>query len=224
MPRTTDDNTAVFRDRREAGRRLAGELAGYAGRDDVVVLALPRGGVPVARQIAEALGAPLDVLVVRKLGAPFQPELALGAVATGGIRVLNEELWSQVRVPREVLEEVTAREREELLRRERTYRGDREPLDVRGRIVVLVDDGVATGSTLKAAIRALKEREPARIVVAVPVAAADSAAGLEREVDELVCLLRPRAFFGVSQWYERFPQLSDEDVRRLLSGERSGDG
>lgn len=214
-----DDVELIFRDREDAGRRLAEELRGYAGRDDVVVLALPRGGVPVARRIADALGAPLDVLLVRKLGAPFQPELALGAVATGGVRILNEELLGQVPVPDEELEEVTAREREELERRERAYRGDREPVPVEGRTVILVDDGVATGSTLRAAIRSLRKRAPARIVAAVPVAPAGSAASLAEEVDELVCVQTPTSFFGISQWYERFPQLSDEAVRELLAGD-----
>lgn len=213
------DVELIFRDRADAGRRLAEELRGYAGRDDVVVLALPRGGVPVGRRIADALGAPLDVLLVRKLGAPFQPELALGAVATGGIRILNQELLGQVRVPDEEMEEVTARERAELERREQAYRGDREPLPVEGRTVILVDDGVATGSTLRAAIRCLRERAPARIVAAVPVAPAESAASLAEEVDELVCVLTPASFFGISQWYERFPQLSDDEVRELLAGD-----
>lgn len=213
------DVELIFRDRADAGRRLAEELRGYAGRDDVVVLALPRGGVPVGRRIADALGAPLDVLLVRKLGAPFQPELALGAVATGGIRILNQELLGQVRVPDEEMEEVTARERAELERREQAYRGDREPLPVEGRTVILVDDGVATGSTLRAAIRSLRERAPARIVAAVPVAPAESSASLAEEVDELVCVLTPASFFGISQWYERFPQLSDDEVRELLAGD-----
>lgn len=213
------DVELIFRDRADAGRRLAEELRGYAGRDDVVVLALPRGGVPVGRRIADALGAPLDVLLVRKLGAPFQPELALGAVATGGIRILNQELLGRVRVPDEEMEEVTARERAELERREQAYRGDREPLPVEGRTVILVDDGVATGSTLRAAIRSLRERAPARIVAAVPVAPAESAASLAEEVDELVCVLTPASFFGISQSYERFPQLSDDEVRELLAGD-----
>lgn len=208
----------LFRDRVEAGRRLAERLDGYAGRSDVVVLALPRGGVPVGREVADALDAPLDVLVVRKLGAPFQPELALGAVATGGVRILNERLLDEIRVPEEVLEEVTARERRELERREAAYREDREPVPVEGKTVVLVDDGVATGSTLRAAVASLRERGPARIVVAVPVAAAETAAALEEEVDELVCPLTPEAFFGISEWYRRFPQVSDEEVRGLLGG------
>lgn len=214
-----DDVDLVFRDRADAGRRLAEELRHYAGREDVVVLALPRGGVPVGRRIADALHAPLDVVLVRKLGAPFQPELALGAVATGGVRILNEEVLGQVPVPDEELEKVTAREREELERRERVYRGDREPVPVEGRTVILVDDGVATGSTLRAAIQSLRRRRPARIVAAVPVAPADSAASLREEVDELVCVLTPVSFFGISQWYERFPQLSDEAVRELLAGD-----
>lgn len=212
------EEVLIYRDRTEAGRRLARELETYEGREDVVVLALPRGGLPVGRAVADALDAPLDVLLVRKLGAPFQPELALGAVATGGIRILNENLLRQVRVPDEELEEVTAREWEELERRERAYRGDREPLPVEGRTVIVVDDGVATGSTLRAAVRSLRERGPARIVAAVPVAPADSARELAGEVDEFVCPLTPTTFFGISRWYERFPQLSDDRVRELLAG------
>lgn len=210
----------LYRDRAEAGRRLAERLDGYAGRSDVVVLALPRGGVPVGREVADALGVPLDVLVVRKLGAPSQPELALGAVATGGVRILNQRLLREVRVPEDVLEEVTARERRELERREAAYREDREPVPVGGRTVIVVDDGVATGSTLRAAVASLRERGPARIVVAVPVAAAETAAALEEEVDELVCPLTPEAFFGISEWYRRFDQVPDEEVRRLLAGAR----
>lgn len=209
-----------FHDRVDAGRRLATELEGYAGRSDIVVLALPRGGVPVAREIADALEAPLDVLLVRKLGAPFQPELALGAVATGGVRIVNEKLLREISVPEEVLDEVTEREREELARREEAYRQGREPVPVEGRIVIVVDDGVATGSTFRAAIQSLRERGPARIVAAVPVAPVESAASLEEVVDNLVCLVTPTTFFGISEWYERFPQVSDETVCSFLAGAR----
>jgi putative phosphoribosyl transferase len=212
------DEGDVFRDRVDAGRRLADALGGYAGRSDVVVLALPRGGVPVAREVADALGAPLDVLLVRKLGYPPQPELALGAVASGGVRVLNEDLLRLVRVRSEEIDEVTARELEELDRRERAYRGDRSPVPVEGRTVIVVDDGMATGSTLRAAVQTLRERAPSRIVAAVPVAPPETAAALEEVVDELVCLLTPAVFFGISQWYERFPQLSDDAVREALEG------
>lgn len=221
MSRRPAEGLGPFPDREAAGRRLAAELAAYAGRPDVVVLGLPRGGIPVAREVADALDAPLDVLLVRKLGAPFQPELALGAVASGGVRVLNEELFGRIRIPEEVLEEVTGRERRELERRERAYRGSREPLPVAGRTVILVDDGVATGSTLRAALRSLRAREPARVVLAVPVGPPESIEALEEEADEVVCLLTPEAFFGVGQWYVEFPQLSDEEVARLLGAPRA---
>jgi len=206
-----------FRDRVEAGRRLAADLTQYAHRPDVVVLALPRGGVPVAYEVARALGAPLDIFVVRKLGVPGHEEVAMGAVATGGIRVLNDALVRSLGIPRDVIEAVTAREREELARRERLYRGNRAPVDVRGRTVILVDDGLATGATMHAAIRALRQQQPARIVVAVPTASPETCDELKRVVDEVVCATTPDPFYAVGLWYEDFSQTTDEEVRELLA-------
>src|SRR6266403_900089 len=180
-----------FRDRREAGRLLAAKLTAYANRPDVIVLALPRGGVPVAYEVARALGAPLDVFVVRKLGVPGYEELAMGAVATGGVRVLNDQLVNRLGIPEHIIDAVAARERRELARRERLYRGDRPPPDVRGRTVILIDDGLATGSTMRAAIAALRQQHPARIVVAVPVGAPETCAEFQDEADEAICALTP---------------------------------
>jgi predicted phosphoribosyltransferase len=205
-----------FRDRTEAGQRLAAELGRYAGRTDVLVLALPRGGVPVAYEVARALDAPLDVFLVRKLGTPGQEELAMGAVASGGVRVLNESVVRGLRVPPRVIDAVAARELRELARRERLYRGDRPPPDVRGRTVILVDDGLATGSTMLAAVRALRQLGPARAVVAVPVAAPETCAALRGEVDEMVCAVTPDPFYAVGVWYDDFAQTSDDEVRDLL--------
>ena len=209
-------NGRIFRDRADAGRRLAERLAAYAARDDVTVLALPRGGVPVAYEVARALGAPLDVLVVRKLGVPGYEELAMGALASGGVRVLNPEVVRQLRIPPQVIEAQTARESDELDRRERLYRGDRPPLDVGGRTVIVVDDGIATGATLRAGIRALRELRPARIVVAAPAGAAESCRMLAAEADEVVCLQQPDPFLAVAGVYASFPQTSDAEVRSLL--------
>jgi predicted phosphoribosyltransferase len=212
--------TGRFRDRADAGRRLAERLREYAGRDDVVVLALPRGGVPVAFEIATALDAPLDVFVVRKLGAPGHEELALGAIAGGGTRVLNRQAIEAIGIPAERIEAIDAKERRELERREHAYRGDRPPPDVAGRTVILVDDGLATGSTMRAAVEALREDEPARIVVAVPVADAAVCSDLRARADEAVCLLTPSPLVAVGQWYDDFTQTSDAEVRELL-GEAS---
>jgi predicted phosphoribosyltransferase len=204
-----------FRDRRQAGRMLGERLAErYAGRRDAVVLGLPRGGVPVARVIADALGAPLDVLVVRKLGFPPQPELAMGAIATGGVRVLHEDVAGLVGP--DVLEQVTRREQDELDRRERAFRGDRAPLDVEGRLVILVDDGVATGSTVRAAIQAVRARGARRIVLAIPTAPPSTVEELGGEADEVVCLMTPEPFVAIGRWYEDFSQLSDDEVRAHL--------
>jgi predicted phosphoribosyltransferase len=205
-----------FRDRIEAGRMLAEALRGYANRDDVVVLALPRGGVPVGYEVAKALNAPLDVFVVRKLGLPGQEELAMGAIASGGARVLNTELIRALSIPDEVVEEVTREEQRELERREREYRDGRPPIDVRGRTVILVDDGLATGSSMRAAVLALKQKEPREIVVAVPVAPRQSCMELELVADRVVCAVTPEPFWGVGQWYGDFSQTSDEEVRELL--------
>jgi erythromycin esterase-like protein/predicted phosphoribosyltransferase len=207
----------TFRDRRDAGRQLAAKLAGYAGRPNVLVLALPRGGVPVGYEVARALGAPLDVFVVRKLGVPGYEEVAMGAVATGGVRVLNDDIVAGLRIPDYLIDAVAERELEELARRERIYRGGRPPPDVRGRTVILVDDGLATGATMLAAIRALRKLQPARIVVAVPIAAHDTCEALRAEVDEVICAITPEPFDAVGRWYEDFSQTSDEEVRALLT-------
>jgi putative phosphoribosyl transferase len=205
-----------FANRTEAGRSLAAKLGAYADRADVLVLGLPRGGVPVAYEVARALHAPLDVFIVRKLGFPGHEELAMGAIATGGVRVLNQEVMSYVDLPDEVIEEVTNREREELQRRERLYRGQRPPPDVQGRIVILVDDGLATGSTMRAAALALRQMRPQKIVVAVPVGAPETCDEFRDEVDEVVCALTPERFVAVGFWYADFSQTTDEEVRELL--------
>jgi putative phosphoribosyl transferase len=205
----------LFRDRFDAGRRLAARLTHYADREDVVVLALPRGGVPVGHEVAEALGAPLDVFLVRKLGTPGHAELALGAIASGGVRVLNEQVVRMLR-PSEVIARVEEAERRELERREREYRGGRSPLDVRGKVVILVDDGLATGSTMRAAVAALRRLGPSRIVVAVPVGAPDTCEEFAGEADEAICATEPEPFYAVGMWYEDFSQTTDEEVRELL--------
>jgi predicted phosphoribosyltransferase len=207
----------MFRDRREAGQLLATALSRYAGRPDVVVLALPRGGVPVAYEVAQALGAPLDVFVVRKLGVPGHEELAMGAVATPGVRVLNEEVVRGLGIPARMIEAVAVREQAELARRERLYRGDRPPVDVHGRTVILVDDGLATGASIHAAIQALRQRQPARIVVAVPIAAPDRCEALKDQVDDVVCAVTPEPFHAVGLWYDDFSQTTDDEVRELLA-------
>jgi putative phosphoribosyl transferase len=201
-----------FRDRRDAGRQLAARLIHFARRPDAIVLALPRGGVPVGYEVADALGLPLDVFMVRKLGTPGQEELAMGAVASGGIRVLNERVIRARQLSESEIEEVESRALRELERREREYRGGRPPLDVRGRVVILVDDGLATGSTMHAAVAALRRLDPARIVVAVPVGAAEVCG----EFEETVCARVPESFTAVGAWYEDFSQTTDEEVRALL--------
>jgi predicted phosphoribosyltransferase len=205
-----------FRDRADAGRRLAAALQRYAGRPDVLVLALPRGGVPVAYEVARALGVPLDVFVVRKLGLPGQPELAMGAIATGGVRVINPAVVESLGIPPHVIDAVAVREQTELERRERAYRGSRPAPDVTGRTVILVDDGLATGATMRAAIMALRSQDPSRVVVAVPTAASETCEDLRDEVDELVCAETPPMFDAVGQSYDDFSETSDEDVRELL--------
>src|SRR5207302_345843 len=186
-------------------------------RPDVLVLALPRGGVPVAYEVAHRLGAPLDVFVVRKLGVPGYEELAMGAVATGGVRVLNDQIVERLGLPEYVIDAVAAREHQELARRERLYRGGRPPPDVRGRTVILVDDGLATGATMRAAIMALRQLQPARIVVAVPTASPDTCKELKAEADDVVCAITPEPFLAVGHWYEDFSQTTDEEVRDLLA-------
>ncbi len=209
--------TPIFRDRSEAGRQLAAKASAYANRPNVVVLALPRGGVPVAYEVARALGAPLDVYVVRKLGVPGYEELAMGAIATGGVRVLNREVVDYLHIPPYFIDTVAHQEEEELKRRERLYRGSRPPPDVRGRTVVLVDDGLATGSTMQAAIEALRQQQPARIVVAVPVASRNTCEMIKAHADEVICAITPEPFLAVGRWYEDFSQTSDEEVRELLA-------
>ena len=206
-----------FRDRREAGRLLAAQLAAYAHRPDVLVLGLPRGGVPVAYEVARTLGVPLDIFLVRKLGVPGYEELAMGAVATGGVRVLNEQVVNGLRIPDHVIDAVAAQEQEEMRRRERLYRDGRHSPDVRGRTVILVDDGLATGSTMHAAIQALRQQQPARIVVAVPIASPEACEALKYEADEVICLLTPEPFDAVGRWYEDFSQTTDDEVRDLLA-------
>jgi predicted phosphoribosyltransferase len=206
----------IFHDRTEAGRHLAAELRKYAGRPDVLVLALPRGGVPVAFEVAQALRAPLDVFLVRKLGVPGHEELAMGAVASGGVRVLNETVVGKLGIPDEVIDAVTAEEGQELERRERAYRGGRPAPDVRGRVVILVDDGLATGSTMRAAVVALRQQSPSRIVVAVPVGAPETCAEFQDEADESICARTPEPFYAVGLWYRDFSQTTDEEVGELL--------
>jgi len=205
-----------FEDRVEAGQILASQLRAYADRVDVVVLALPRGGVPVGFEIAQALRAPLDVMIVRKLGVPGHEELALGAIASGGVRVLNRRLVEELALSAGTIEAIARRQQVELERQEKLYRGDRPPMDVARQVVILVDDGIATGSTMRAAIQALRQQEPARIVLAVPVAPPSVCVEMEGMADELLCLAQPTGFFAVGQWYRDFSQTTDEQVRNLL--------
>ncbi len=209
----------VFEDRAQAGRRLAEKLAPYRD-ENPIVLALPRGGVPVGAEVARSLGAPLDVFVARKLGAPGQPELGIGAVAQGGARVLNERIVEHIGVPEDYLERITQRELGEVERRLRLLRGDRPEPEVEGRTAILVDDGLATGVTARAAIKALREKHPRRLVLAVPVCAPQTAELLAPEVDDLVCLQMPEDFMAVGLWYRDFEQVSDEEVVRLLENTR----
>lgn len=206
-----------FRNRTEAGRLLAERLRDYAGRDDVLVLALPRGGVPVGYEIAKALDAPLDVFVVRKVGLPGQEELAMGAIASGGVLVLDQHLIQMLGIGQEQLDRAVAAEMRELERREAAYRGDREPPELEGKTVILVDDGLATGATMQAAAIAVRRRNPAKIVVAVPVAAAETCEAFRDIVDEIICGVTPRPFHAVGLWYDDFSQTSDEEVRELLA-------
>jgi predicted phosphoribosyltransferase len=210
----------AFRDRHEAGAELAGRLEPLKGRSGVVVLALPRGGVPVACEVARSLGAPLDVLVVRKLGVPGRRELAMGAVASGNVIVLDQRVIAWYRIASAVIDDVVREERAELERRERAYRRGRDPIEVQDRLVVLIDDGLATGSTMKAAVEAVRARKPTGIIVAVPVGAPETCRQFEGLVDEIICARMPRHFAAVGDWYSDFSQTTDEEVQALL-GERA---
>lgn len=205
-----------FKDRVEAGRKLADELSRYKSRDDVVVLGLPRGGVPVAFEVARAIAAPLDVLVIRKVGVPGHEELAMGAVATGDTTVYNDSVIRQVGIDDTTFERVASAEREALAKRELLFRGDRKATSVTGKTVIVVDDGIATGSTMKAAVKALRQNQPDRIIIAVPVAPAGTIRELELTADEVICLVTPHPFLAVGAWYRDFAQTTDSEVRRLL--------
>ena len=213
----------IYHDRSEAGKELATKLSAYKDRDDVLVLALPRGGVPVAFEVAQALDAPLDVFLVRKLGVPGHEELAMGAIATGGVRVLNEEVVEYLKIPDRVIDSIAATELKELKRREIAYRGNRPEPEVKGKTVILIDDGLATGSTIRAAAQALRQQQPARIVVAVPVSAPETCDEYRIGVDEIICAATPEPFWGVGLWYHDFSQTTDEEVRDLLERARKSE-
>lgn len=217
MTRSPSSESVRFADRRHAGIALARQLEQFAGRNDVVVLALPRGGVPVACEVASRLGAPMDVFVVRKLGLPGYPELAMGAIASGGVQVMNEDVVTSYRPSRAAIEAVARAERMELERRERAYRDGRLPVPIEGRIVLLVDDGLATGSTMRAAVLAIRRHRPARVVVAVPVGARETCESLGDIADEVVCVQTPEPFSAVGLGYIDFSQTSDDEVRQLLA-------
>jgi predicted phosphoribosyltransferase len=210
-------NQLIFADRVHAGQLLAGALRKYADRSDVIVLGLPRGGVPVAYEVAKRLHVPLDVMVVRKLGVPGWEELAMGAVASGGVRVINDEVVRGANISPESIERAAAAELQELHRREIAYRGHTGSPDVKDKTVILIDDGIATGSTIRAAIQALRQQGPARIVIGVPTAAADTCDKLVPMVDEMITLIRPIYFHAVGQWYENFEQTTDAEVKQLLA-------
>ncbi len=216
MIHTREDKIALFRDRRDAGRKLAQQLTDYVGRNDVIVLALPRGGVPVAYEVALALHAPLDIFIVRKLGLPGYEEVAIGAIASGSVRVLNEEIVRYLNIPMTLIDGVARRELRELERRAGAYRGNRPPPDVKGRTVILIDDGLATGASMRAAVTGLRAHSPAHIVIAVPTAAPETCESFKSEVDRIVCFTTPEPFYGVSRWYENFSQTTDEEVKLLL--------
>lgn len=206
----------LFVDRKDAGHRLAQKLLDYKGNENILVLGLPRGGVPVAYEVARELNAPLDVFLVRKLGLPGHEELAMGAIASGGIRVLNQEVVRGLNIPQSVIDTVANREQKELERREWAYRGERPRPTIEGKIVILADDGLATGSSMLAAVAGLRTKEPQEIVVAVPVAPRETCERIAQEVDEIICLETPYPFIGVGQWYEDFSQTTDEEVRSML--------
>lgn len=214
----------LFENRRDAGRKLASKLGDYAGRPNLIVLALPRGGVPVAFEVAQALGAPLDVFLVRKLGVPGHEELAMGAIASGGVQVLNQAVVQALHIPPSVIEAVAARERQELERRAQLYRNHRPPLNLRGKTVILVDDGLATGSSMAAAVAGLRAQGVAQVVVAVPTAAPETCESFEPLVDAIICAETPQPFFGVGMWYADFSQTGDDEVRGLLARAAAAQG
>ncbi|GLV53401.1 phosphoribosyltransferase [Dictyobacter sp. S3.2.2.5] len=205
-----------FRDRKDAGQQLAAQLLAYRDRPDVLVLALPRGGVPVAFEVAHQLHAPLDVMIVRKLGVPGQEELAMGAIASGGVRILNKQVVNTLKIPNAIIDQVTVREQQELERREQLYRGNRPPYDVRRRTVVLVDDGMATGASMRAAVAAVQRLQAARSIIAVPVAAITTCDELTAQGNEVVCPMKLDILYSVGSWYGHFDQTSDKEVRTLL--------
>jgi putative phosphoribosyl transferase len=209
--------TALFQDRQDAGRQLAQKLMQYAGQQDVVVLALPRGGLPVAYEVAKALRAPMDIFLVRKLGVPGHEELAMGAISSGGVRVLNSAVVEGLDIPERVIDAVARDEQKELDRREQLYRGDKPPVDIRGRTAILVDDGLATGASMQAAVAGLKAQEPKSIVVAVPTAATETCEAFEQQVSQVICVFTPQPFYGVGLWYKDFSQTTDEEVQSLLA-------
>ena len=211
---------AKFRDRREAGQYLAGELRGYRGRPDVIVLALPRGGVPVAAEVARELGAPLDVFLVRKVGLPGHEEFAMGAIASGGTVMINEDVTHTYRVPDQLVKAAVEKERRELERREQRYRGSRPPPDLADKVVILIDDGLATGSSMRAAVKAVRGHGPREVIVAIPVAPAETCEALAAEVEHVYCALTPDPFYAVGLWYEDFSQTSDDEVTAVLDETR----
>ncbi len=208
---------SLFTDRVDAGRKLAGKLSSYANRDDTIVLGLPRGGVPVAFEIAQRLKAPLDILIVRKIGVPGQEELAMGAIASGGVRVFNADVIRFLGISPEAIDAVIAEEEEELIRRERRYRGQRPHPNLSNKIVILVDDGLATGATMRAAAQAVRQQNAKKIIVAVPVGSYDTYLDFTHFVDEIICLETPEPFYSISQWYQNFNQTSDDEVTELLT-------
>ncbi|MHB8102312.1 MAG: phosphoribosyltransferase [Methanosarcina sp.] len=208
---------SLFNDRADAGKKLAKKLSEYANRSDVIILALPRGGVPVAFEVAKELNVKMDVFIVRKLGVPGNEELAMGAIASDNIRVLNEDVIRSFQIPQSVIDEVAVNELRELERRERLYRGNRPKPDISGSTVILIDDGLATGATMRAAAAAVKTKNPAKIVIAVPTAASDTCSAFENEVDKTICVATPEPFYGVGAWYEDFSQTTDKEVCELLN-------